>query len=163
MIELCANCQVCNLPKQRELRAAYYSESGEIEKVVLLDDNHQGSGTYCDFHSNSLLLFGKIDFAYTSTTRCEMEGATSEQKARAIQRCSVWTNLVCHDRLVIVSTLTGLRQLGIEPGHQIGDVFTDDVNGVIVVIPPLNTITPEEMKNEWRPKVRRVLKESGLL
>lgn len=156
MLHLCKKCNICNLGYKEE-RVPSLGEG----KVLVLDDFNGVSADYAEPIALSEQLIGSIPHTYTTTIRCNIAIVDEQLREKALARCAVWTNLLAQDRRLVITTINGLKQIGIGEEHQTGDVFKDERYGLVVVVPPLTDISASEVPI-YKQKVRRAIREANL-
>lgn len=168
--DMCAKCHVCEfMPKQE--KALCLEEEGTTPPILFIDDMYKtpdmsiviaSPKDYLVHITEDVFGINRQHFTYTNSVRC-MPGldVTDEQMEDATQRCSVWTHFLADNRLVIVSTVTGLSQLEIDATPKPGDLFRSLRLGIILCIPPILTMD-RELSDLYAAKFNRALKQAGL-
>lgn len=162
MISLCSTCNICSfMPEQKTLRMSHLEEEGEKPVILVIDDEFKQSN-YSDAVDVAMEILGEQKFTYTTTIRCNFTPGelTAQQVDTATQRCSVWTHHLLNDRLIILSTITGVKQMKLPKVVGEGDMFRSPL-GYVLVIPALGDMKPEVV-SIYKNKALRLLKESKL-
>lgn len=162
MKHLCAKCNVCeHMPDQEGDRDLFLLE--ERSSVLVIDDAWGADHTPIQRRLDALFPEG-VAYTYTSTVRCKFSTheVSPEWVEVSVQRCAVWTHLLMDNRSVVITTPYGLRQMGLEVDRKPGDMFKSAKVGVVLVIPPIVMMSGKDVV-EYQPRVKRVLREVGLV
>jgi hypothetical protein len=170
MNNIIAKCNICSsfMPEQEEdRRLSWIYGSGPIAETklapVLFIDN-------CDDKrdiSRALLVATDLvrdsNFVYTTTIRCDFMPGEIEikQLIQAEHRCAVWTHSLLENRLLIISTQAGLRQMQLGEDKSPGDIWQNSRVGVVLCVPPLLRIPPSAIAT-YQSKIERVIKRREL-
>jgi hypothetical protein len=105
-------------------------------------------------------LVQSTDFTYTTTIRCDfiLGELPAKDVLLAADRCAVWTHHLLENRLLIVSTEAGLKQMQVQEIRSPGHMWRNSRLGVILCIPPLLRIPPGAIVS-YQSKIERVLRE----
>ena len=158
---ICAACSICSdMPPQKRSRQLYFQDEGA--PILVLDDSN-GDSTEA-LRVAKLLLGEDTPFTYTTTVRCTQRIAQARPEALDIARrhCAVWTHLLTDNRMVILATQAGLRQMSITKDIKQGSTVKSVKWGLVLCIPPLYTMKAEDIKH-YTAHVRRVLLTAGLI
>ena len=158
MIEICRVCAICKVPEQAHPRIPYL---GDLKsKIMILDTDLSTAPGYEKQVDVAHQLFGaKRPFLYTTTIRCKVPALPDEEERVLLSRCGVWTNLLMDGKALLLSTIEGFRQIGIdEAKFNAGEIFLEPKIGVVICIHPLLTLEI----SEYKPIVRRGIKDSGV-
>ena len=161
MKEICASCAICDfMPPQKQLRQLYFQDEGA--PVLILDDASEDSTEA--LRVARLLLGDNMTFTYTTTIRCtqKIHRVKPDRYDNALQHCAVWTHLLTGDRLVILATQHGLKQMRI--GHEMkeGSMSKSIKWGLTLCIPPLSSMTAQDIQH-YAAQTHRLLVTAGLV
>lgn len=174
LAESCSMCNVCGFVKRYPSPMLCEDSMGEYDAgmeparplLLVIDDLFESEEYKNRQMVVSSLLPVDIAFTYTSTVRCSVlhEDMIPGRFDVILSRCSVWTNSLLDERLVILSTVNGLKQMKVEKDYNEGDMFKSVRLGVVLVIPPIKMLGPRDrFFSVYQEKVKRVMKEAGLL
>lgn len=162
MNSLCSTCNICSfMPEQKTLRMSHLEEEGEKPVILVIDDEFKQSD-YSNAIDVAMEILGEQKFTYTTTIRCSFDPSalSFDQFNTAVQRCSVWTHHLLNDRLIILATKLGVKQMKLPKTVDEGDMFKSPL-GYVLVIPALYKMKPEVV-SIYKNKALRLLKESKL-
>lgn len=162
MIGQCRNCNICAfMPEQDEERipCCIFGERDITQVSILVVDDCADKRDMLHNMERASRLLHERPFIYTTTIRCDyISGEISkEAEEKALNRCAVWTHQLLENRMFILSTLNGLKQMRIGEGRGEGDLWRSLRLGVILCIPPLDRMTVKEF-SAYMAKTERVLK-----
>lgn len=169
------NCSVCTfMPKQdrervlhwhpstvTDAKEAFRNETEGNPAPVLVIDNASSDQEIVDATCIAEILLEDVQFIYTNTIRCKYEQLTTEQRATALSRCSVWTGHMIEGRAIIISTLEGLKQLKVEKEIAPGTIVRSPRLGLVLCVPPLTSLHGPELL-AYKSKIQRMVKEAKL-
>ena len=158
---ICGQCNICHsiVPRTEDTKPILAYDIGGESPVLLVIDDSPDVGEAASIMSE---LMGKpVPFTYTSSVRCLDRLGTINNDA-LVSRCSVWTHSLVEGRAAIITTRNGLKQLKAAEDRNEGDLFKHSRLGVVLVIPPLNSLDMERNLHIYTKKVKRVLSEVGL-
>lgn len=162
LAKLCSRCKICLdiLPPQSHDPVLFHGE--ESSPVLVVDDLYERESLSLAL-AKCCKLLGDTPYCYTSTLRCEPgKGLGSGDYLIPEERCTVWTNLLVQDRALILTTITGLFQMGVQEEIPEGEIYIVQRLGTLIVIPPLTQMTHLQFVTT-RHKVERALKSLRLL
>jgi hypothetical protein len=157
MKHLCASCTVCEqwgIPKQESVRVLSVFGDGSPSPILIIDD-HQGNR---DFPYRALSLIFGMDsppYEYTQTIRCTYEGGIEFKEVAA--HCAVWTNFLINNRSIILTTSSGMKQMGLNVAWSHGKIYKSPAHGLILSIPPLWTVDEDEA-GIYRTQLKRMIR-----
>lgn len=161
MKDICAACSICDfMPPQKRLRQLSFQDEGA--PILILDDTN---GNPTEALRVAKLLVGEgIPFTYTTTIRCtqKIHQVSVESYGKALQHCAVWTHLLTDNRMAILATEHGLQQMRVNQGIKAGGIFKSTKWGLVLCIPPLHSMTNQEIQH-YTTLTHRVLATTGLL
>jgi hypothetical protein len=151
------------MPKQIIPRILYQDSKPDLverPKILVIDDNPY---SYSVTGVIDYVLDGN-EYIYTNSIRCHFDvgRVLEDDQEIAIARCAVWTNALLADRLVILSTVNGLKQMKIDPDKKPGDMFRSKKLGLILCIPPLYSMLDAEY-DLYAAKAMRLMKEARIV
>lgn len=153
---LCASCSVCAFMPSQEKQLVWENASSPI---LLVDDRRTISVEVAIATIYDVFRLRAGEFSYTETMRCQPDGPLEADQIReALERCSVWTHNLASERLLLVSTVRGLEQLGVQ-GKKEGDLFKTLRLGVVLCIPAVEDIEEADVPS-LRSRFQRALKEA---
>lgn len=159
MHNLCAKCNVCGFPVDDAFPVLSALTNSDVQPIILVIDSSHNSKQWIDGQRETKNLLGDDqDFTYTSSIRCFYNKIEPDEKQKALQKCSVWTNSLIEGRAIIISTVEGLTQMHVGEGKAEGAIFKNEKVGVVIVVPPLYTFN-DALHQHYKPKVQRALKE----
>jgi hypothetical protein len=147
------------MPEQSKRRILSIGDGNA--KVLVIDDCKSHLQLDLSLEVADILL-KPTPYLFTTSVRCEFNSLPKEALPIAISRCSVWTRSLTENRLVILSTFSGLKQLKVETDRGPGSMFRNNRLGLILQIPPLLEMDGKTIEG-FRPKAQRLLREARLI